>query len=233
MRIRLAGIIVLTSAPFLLAQQPAGAAASEQNAKVDTSPGYRLNASDVVEMKFSYNQDMNERVTIRPDGYVSLAMIGDVMARGKTPEELGKEVALRYEGILKHPEVFVIVREFSAQRVFIAGEVNAPGVFPLGGKLTLAQALFNAGGPKPSARMSQVLLLRYQGSNRSSVQVVRVNAILNGAQPDIALDPYDVVFVPRSKISKVGLFVEQYINDLIPRSLFFPYNVNNVLNVHP
>jgi protein involved in polysaccharide export with SLBB domain len=174
---------------------------------------------------------MNERVTIRPDGYISLGMIGDVAAQGKTPEALARDVEARYEGILKHPEVAVIVREFAAQRVFVAGEVNAPGVFPVAGKLTLAQVLFQAGGAKPSAQINQVLLLRYQGSNRSTVQVVRMGAIFNGSRPDVALEPYDVVFVPRSKIAKVGAFVEQYINDLVPRSLLFPYNINNILNV--
>lgn len=210
------------SLAVMLAQQPDPAIGASR---------YLLNASDVVEFKFSYNPDMNERVTIRPDGYVSLSMIGDVMAKGATPEELAKAAEARYTGILRRPELVVIVREFAAQRIFIAGEVNTPGVVPLAGKLTLAQALFHAGGPKPTARMDQVLLLKYQGSNRSSVQVVKLSDILKGAQADIALDPYDVVFVPRSKIAQLDLFVEQYVNNLVPRTLLFPYNINNVLSV--
>lgn len=219
-----------------VAQQPNGLLPiqnrlPDQQVAGNVSSRYLLNSSDVVELKFSYNSDMNERVTIRPDGYLSLAMVGDIEARGKSPEALANDVKARYEGILKHPEVVVVVREFAAQRVFIAGEVNAPGVLPLAGRLTLAQALFHAGGAKPSAQLNQVLLLRYQGSNHTSVQVVRMSTIFKGSQPDVALEPYDVIFVPRSKVAKVGAFVEQYINDLVPRSLLFPYNINNVLNV--
>jgi polysaccharide export outer membrane protein len=237
MATKIASTLALVSISAVLAQLPSGPVpeqrlSSEATANAGGTPRYLLNSNDVIEFKFSYNSDMNEQVTIRPDGYVSLSMIGDVMARGTTPEELAKAVERKYVGILRRPEAVVIVREFSAQRIFIAGEVNAPGALPIGGKLTLAQALFHAGGPKPTARMSQVLLLRYQGSNHSSVQVVEMKGILTGAQADIALEPYDVVFVPRSKIAQVGLFVEQYVNNLVPRTLLFPYNINNVLSVH-
>ena len=214
-----------------------GFAQSEQPAAVqppaEQQSRYLLNLGDVIEFKFSYNADLNERVTVRPDGFVSLPMIGDVEAAGKTPEELAKTVSARFDGVLRHPDVVVIVREFSAQRVFIAGEVNTPGVLSIVGRLTLAQAVLNAGGPKPTARLSQVLLLRYEGSNRSTVQSVRFADILKGTKPDVQLSPYDVVFVPKTPIAKVGLFVEQYVNNLVPRSLFFPYNINNTLSVRP
>jgi protein involved in polysaccharide export with SLBB domain len=194
-------------------------------------PRYVINPGDVVEFKFSYTPDMNERVTVRPDGFVSLPIIGDVTAAGSTPEELAKAVSSKYEGTLKRPHVVVIVREFSAQRVFVAGEVNLPGVLPIVGRITMTQAVLNAGGPKPTARLSQVLLLRYDGENRTSVQSIRLSDILKGAKADIPLRPYDVVYVPRTPIAKVGLFVEQYINSLVPRNLLFPYNVNTSVSL--
>ena len=194
---------------------------------LEERPRYAINPGDSIEFKFSYMPEMNERVTVRPDGFVSLPIIGDVQAASKTPEELAKDVSAKYQGMLKRPDVVVIVREFSAQRVFVAGEVNVPGVVPIMGRMTMAQAVLNAGGPKPTARLAHVLLLRYDGENRSTVQTIRLSDILKGSRADITLRPYDVVYVPRTPIAKVGLFVEQYVNSLVPRSLMFPYNINN------
>jgi polysaccharide export outer membrane protein len=228
--LRIALCTAVSAASFLWAQpSPQGPA----NLPVEAPARYLLHAGDVVEFKFTYNTDLNDRVTIRPDGYASLAMIGDVLAKAKTAEQLAADVTKRYEGVLKHPEVVVIVREFSAQRIFVAGEVNLPGVLPLVDGLTMAQAVFNAGGLKSTARVNQALLLRYDGSNKSSVAAVRLGDILKGTTPDVPLGPYDVIFVPRSRIAKVDLFVEQYVNNLVPRSLLFPYNISNVVTVRP
>jgi protein involved in polysaccharide export with SLBB domain len=218
--------LALLLANFVVGQPP-----SSQPETPATPARYILRAGDVVEFKFSFNTDMNDRVTIRPDGYLSLAMIGDVLAGGKTPEQLASDISKRYEGKLKHPEVVAIVREFAAQRIFITGEVNTPGVLPFVEGLTIAQAVSNAGGMKATARINEALLLRYDGANRSSVSSVRLGEILSGTQPDVRLGPFDVIFVPRSRIAKLDLFVEQYINGLVPKSLLFPYNLSNVVTV--
>lgn len=192
---------------------------------------YRINPGDTIEFKFTFNEDLNEKVTVRPDGYISLPMIGDVAADGETPESLAHAVSARYAPILKRPDVVTIMRDFSSQRVFVAGEVFAPGVVPLAGHMTLTQALLSAGGVKPTGRGREVLLLRYGGSNQAAVTPVSIKDLLRGKAPDILLTAYDVVYVPRTRIAQVGLFVEQYINDIVPKSLYFPYNLHDVVSI--
>ncbi len=191
---------------------------------------YHVNPGDSVEFKFTFNKELNELVTVRPDGFLSLAMIGDVAANGETPESLAQLVSSRYAQILKRPEVVAIMRNFSSQRVFVTGEVFAPGVVPIAGHMTLTQAVVSAGGIRPTGCATQVLLVRYGGSNTATVTPVSLKNLLKGKAPDMLLEAYDVIYVPRTRIAQVGTFVEQYINNIVPRSLYFPYNLHNVVS---
>jgi polysaccharide export outer membrane protein len=192
---------------------------------------YRLGPGDLVELKFNSEIDLNDKVTVRPDGAISVAMVGELNVKGLTPAELSRQLTEKYGKYLKHPDVTVIVREFAGQKVYVGGEVNIPGVLNLQGSLTCLQALFNAGGPKPSARLNSAVLMRYDGDNRTEVKQVDLQEIFKGKTSDITLQSYDVLFIPRSRISKLGLFVQQYVNDLVPRNLMFPYNLNSVVSV--
>jgi protein involved in polysaccharide export with SLBB domain len=194
-------------------------------------PPYLLGAGDLIEIKFTYNPELDTRAVIRPDGAISLAMVGDISSQGLTPTELAKEITARYAEFRAHPEAVVIVVEFAGQRVYVGGEVNGPSLLPLRGVLTGLQAVLNAGGPKNSARMDNVILLRYEGKNMAQVRKINMVEVMKGKAPDVILQSYDVIYVPKSKIARVGLFVEQYINDLVPRSVLFPYNLNNTFSV--
>src|SRR5215831_710235 len=186
---------------------------------------YLLCEGDSIEIRFGYNAEMNDRVTIRPDGFISMAMIGDIRASGKTPVALGEEIAEAYQPYLRHPDAAIVVREFANRHVYITGEVQTPGVLSLSGPLTVMQAVANSGGARAAAALDNTLLLRYDGDNKATVRVVRLKQILRGKADDLLLQPYDVVYLPRTRIGKLDLFVEQYINSLVPRNLLFPYNL--------
>jgi len=194
---------------------------------------YRVGSGDVLELKFSYASELNDKVTVRPDGAISLAMVGEMRAKGLTPAELSTHLTQRYSKHLKHPDVTVIVRDFAGQKIYVGGEVNAPGLVQIQGALTCLQAVFNAGGPKPSARLDNVVLMRYDGDNKTEVQKVNLSEVFRGKAADITLQSFDVIHVPRKRISRVGLFVQQYVNDLVPHNLMFPYNINNSIRVRP
>jgi protein involved in polysaccharide export with SLBB domain len=199
--------------------------------QADAKPDYILNNGDSVEIRFSYNAEMNDRVTIRPDGYISMAMIGDLQAGGKTPAQLSADITASYRRFLRNPEAVVVVREFANRRVYVSGEVQTPGVLTLSGPLTVAQAVASSGGAKAAAALDSALLLRYRGTNKASVQVVKLKQILKGKADDFLLQPFDVIYLPRTAIAKLDLFVDQYINSLVPKSLLFPYNISNVYTV--
>ncbi|MBS1857788.1 MAG: polysaccharide biosynthesis/export family protein [Acidobacteria bacterium] len=192
---------------------------------------YILSAGDSVEVRFSFNTDMNDRITIRPDGFISMAMIGEIKAAGKSPAQLSGDITAAYHPYLRDPQAVVVVREFANRRVYVTGEVASPGVLPITGPLTVLQAVANCGGARASAALDSAVLLRYEGGNKAAVQSVKLKEIMKGKSVDFLLQPFDVVFLPRSKIASLDLFVDQYVNSLVPRSLLFPYNINNVYTV--
>lgn len=110
----------------------------------------------------------------------------------------------------------------STMNVYVGGEVATPGMVLVMGRLTLASAVMQAGGNKHTARMKDVILLRDEGG-RPSFQKINLEAILTKGQPDFPLKPFDVVFIPRSKITKVNTFIDTYIRQNIPFQVGFSY----------
>src|SRR5665811_308373 len=80
---------------------------------------YRIQAGDQLDIKFFYNKDLNEQVTVRPDGRISLQLVRSIVAAGLTPEQLTDQLTKAYSAQIKDPEVAVIVRSFSSQRVYV------------------------------------------------------------------------------------------------------------------
>ena len=184
----------------------------------ETSNEYIFQLGDVMEIKFFYTPELNERVTIRPDGKISLQLIDEVDAVGLTPSELDRTLTEKYSGVLNNPEVAVIVKEFTRQKVFVGGEVNLPGLIPYSGKLTSLQAIFQAGGFKNTAKLKSIVILRNQGTEEPLFMTINLKKDLkkHTQHNDILLKPYDVVFVPKTSIAKMNQFVDQYIRQLIP-----------------
>jgi polysaccharide biosynthesis/export protein len=207
------------------------AQATDEQAATPPTASYRLAAGDVLDLRFPYHTDFNTTVTIRPDGRISLVMIGEIRAENRTPVELSAVINERYEKVVRRPEVSVIVREFTPQKAYVGGEVMAPGTVDLRGRVTSLQAVLKTGGLKSSAKLDGVLLVRYSEDNVAAVRKLNLKRVLEGREEDAVLQPFDVLYVPTSRIGSVGRFVEQYVNSVIPRSLMFPYNVNTVVTV--
>ena len=195
-------------------------------ATVATSPAqpghapYVLQPGDELIIKFYTNPELNEEVEVRPDGMISLQLIDDVQAAGLTPAALDAELTKRYTGELANPQVTVIVRRSSSQRVYVGGEVGSQGVIRLTGGMTIFQAIQKAGGFAKTAHRKCVVLIRQGAEGKPVGRLIDVREIQTGAHPedDIPLQPFDVVFVPRSKIANVDVFVDQYIRQALPVS---------------
>ena len=197
--------------------------------------GYVLKVGDVLDVKFFYSPELNETVRIRPDGRISLQLVDEVAAAGLTATELDDLLTKKYSRILRRPDIAVIVREYAEQRVYIGGEVQSPGVIAISHKLTSLQAIFEAGGFKRTAEQRKVVILRNQGTEEPLFISVDLKPVLEtgNISKDIVLRPYDIVFVPRTGIAKMGDFVNQYINQLVPAALTFGlvYNLNPEMEV--
>jgi len=189
-------------------------AAAETKASSDEGD-YTLQSGDEIEIKVFEIPELSDRVRIRPDGKISALLLDDVQAAGLAPAELDDILTKGYSAFYFNPRVTVIVRGFSNQRVYVGGEVNQPGMLQLAGELSAVGAVMEAGGFRQTARRSSVILLR-KGDDGPEIRRLNLDDVLGKGAPDIALRPFDVVFVPRTFIAKANLFVQQYIRDLLP-----------------
>lgn len=181
-------------------------------------PPYVLQRGDELTIKVFNQPDLLDNVVIRPDGRISVVLLDDVDAAGLTVPELDAALTTGYQRYFKDPQVSVIVRSFTNQRIFVGGEVGKPGPVPIIGDVKALEAILLAGGFTSSARLDSVILLRNDGKDRALVQKLNFKHTL-AKGGDVALQPFDVLFVPLSRIAKVDRFVDQYIRQLIPISL--------------
>ncbi len=179
---------------------------------------YRISPGDVLTIKFFYNPELNETLPVRPDGRISLELVDEPLAAGRTPAELKAELVKLYAPTLRQPEIAVIVKDMSPRRIYVGGEVGTPGLMVVEGRLTLVQALFQAGGLRRSGHTSSIVILRYQGTDRPAFMNVDIRPALSNGDPnaDVLLHPLDIVWVPKTKIARVNDFVDQYIRQVIP-----------------
>ncbi|MEW5801024.1 MAG: polysaccharide biosynthesis/export family protein [bacterium] len=183
---------------------------------------YILQSGDELEIKFYYTPEFNTKTVIRPDGIISLQLIGDVKAGGMTPSKVQQIIRDEYAKVVREPAVTVIVTNFS-QKVYVGGEVANPQMVNFESGKTALQAIFAAGGFKESAEMRSVLILRKIG--QPDFRVIKVDLMKlflskKLVKNDLQLQPSDVVFVPKTLISKVDQFVDQYMNKIVPSQVF-------------
>jgi protein involved in polysaccharide export with SLBB domain len=184
---------------------------------VDLDAPYRIKVGDTLDVRFYKTPELNVEVPVRSDGKVSLELINDIQASGYTPTELAAELTRLYADELTDPKVTVIVRGFGGQ-VFVQGDgIAQPAAVPFADGLTALQAIASAGGMNTLARRSNVVLLRREeGAWKGYTLDLRLPLQGEDFVQDVQLQPWDIVYVPRKRISNVNLFVQQYIRDNFP-----------------
>lgn len=179
-----------------------------------------LSAGDVIEFKFYSAPELDDQQTIRPDGVISLQLVGEVVAAGRQPGELQEELESRYSAHLKDPTITVILRQSLERRVFIGGEVRQPGAIGLPAGLDVFQAITLAGGHLPvTSAMGHVIVMRMVEGQRVGYRVDLRPVLRGEATEPFALAPGDHVYVPRAAIANVNTFVEQYVGGVIPNGI--------------
>lgn len=189
---------------------------------------YMLHPGDVISVKFFYTPELNEHQAIRPDGMISLQLIGDVLAANLTPPQLRDTLLARYEGIILKKELTVIVNSASSIHVYVGGEVNHPGIISTGPGMTPLQAVIAAGGERHTAELRNVVIIRDQGTPQPLLMLVDLTgqlASVAGYQ-SVALHPKDIVYVPKTRIAKLNQWMDQYVRSLLPISTIMNVNYN-------
>jgi polysaccharide biosynthesis/export protein len=195
------------TALFLIAIVPALVAADE---KLHHRERYTLRAGDVLEVQYRYTPEQNQTVTVLPDGYVNLNLIGDVRLGDLTLKQAHDLIIEKVRARLNDPELNLILKEFQKPYVVVAGEVAKPGRFDLRENTTAMQAILLSGGFGQGAQTSQVLLFRKINGNDAEVRVLNLSKVRKTAdlEKDIQLQSGDMLFVPRDKIEKISRFVK-------------------------
>lgn len=182
---------------------------------------YVIQSGDVLDVRFFYNPELNEQnVQVRPDGRISLQIVGDVELAGKAVEAATKEIEQLFAKELKTPRVSLQVRTFASQKVYVSGEVPRPGPLSLAGPQTVLGAIGEAGGATKLGDRKRAVLIR-RGPDGAPVRYDIV--LFAGKQPTrealAGLQPFDVILVPESKIARTDRFVDQWIRQLIPANM--------------
>lgn len=191
-------------------------------------PPYHIQAGDILDIKLVLNPDLNEEVTVRPDGHISTSIVPDERAYGLTVSELTKVLRHDYESDLKNPRLTVVVKSFAPTRIYVGGEVNGPGEYvTVGPNLTLSQAIARAGGVKVSGSYAKVFIIRRGPGDVPQLFSTRYNKVVYAkeATADVRLAPFDVVYVPRTGIAEVYVYFNQYIQQFVPISWGVFYTV--------
>jgi protein involved in polysaccharide export with SLBB domain len=228
----IATVLAITAMLFACATEPVvqKAVPVEQAPATNKPARYVILPGDELDIKFFFNPELNETITVRPDGMISLQLLDEIKAEGLTPTELDMALTDLYAKELRKPVITVIVRSFAGQRVYVGGEVNTQGLLELRPGLTPLQAVFQARGFKETAQPAETIIIRKGEDNRPIPLRMDLNAAMygNGEGADFYLQPDDVVYVPKSAIARANKFVNQYIQQLFlfrGVSLGFSYEV--------
>ena len=164
---RLVSVLALTAASAVCASaagqnaaaRPASAVAPAA-AAAPSADEYVIGPDDVLSISFWREKDLSADVTVRPDGKVTVPLLNDVMASGRTPEQLRDAIQQLARAYLEDPTPTVVVKEIKSRRVFITGQVEKPGPYPLNDRLTVLQLIAVAGGLKEFADGKSITVMR-------------------------------------------------------------------------
>ncbi|MFP2904398.1 polysaccharide biosynthesis/export family protein [Pyxidicoccus sp. 3LFB2] len=170
--------------------------AHQPQVKVDNSEQpYRIGREDVLDVAVWRDPELSRTLPVRPDGFISMPMVGEVQAAGKTPTELAEALKQSFRPYVQEPRVTVIVREVNSSRVFVTGEVANPGAYPLRGRVSLLQAIALAGGFTDFANSDGIVVIRTD-ANGGQIPVRYSDLISPDGGQELILRPGDTIVVP-------------------------------------
>lgn len=173
----------------------------------------------------------SKSVRVLPDGTVSLPLIDVVVVAGSTLGEVQSMLNERYGLLFDDLHVSVALQEATSRRFAVLGEVATPGLYPIQGSTSILDALAKAGGVKDTGASLDVVLLRPTPTGVQSEEIdLDSDEHKIGRLAAVQIEPRDIVFVPRSRISSIDRFVEQYIRDILPFSTSLGYAWTSVLS---
>ena len=184
--------------PSRIGQEAAPAYQTDEKTSLIVTQDYFLGPEDVLEITVWKNADLSKQVTVRPDGRISLPLIGDITAVGKTAAQLSSDISAKLKEYKENPSVSILVKEVNSYVIYVLGEVLKPGKYPLKSKTTLLQAITIASGLTPNAARNKIVVFRFtkDGGGRIKMKASYDDIVLrDGSTQDIELKPGDQIVV--------------------------------------
>jgi polysaccharide export outer membrane protein len=183
---------------------------SHADEQLHQRPRYTLHAGDVITLDYRYTPEFNQTVTIQPDGYVTLNIVGDVKVAGFTLDEAHDQIIKMASSRLNHPELNLTLKDFEHPYIVVAGEVAKPGKFELREDTTALQAVMLAGGFKDSARDTKIVLFRRINEQMAEVRQLNLHNVrqTSDLERDTVLQPGDMLLVTRNKLEHLSRFMK-------------------------
>jgi polysaccharide biosynthesis/export protein len=163
-------------------------------------PEYKLQPGDELQIGVLDIPELSAVARIRPDGKVSLLLLNEVQAAGKTVPEFRDLLAESYAKFYRNPHVDVSVKSFENRNVYVTGEVVRPGAIPLLPGMMAVQAIVQAGGLTPTSKTDEAVVIRQIENGTPRTIKLQISAVLSNGEPDFPLQPGDVIYVPKSDI---------------------------------
>jgi len=184
------------AAPVQKAESSAKKVESAVKAATD-DPNYSIGAQDELNIDVWKEPEISRTVPVRPDGMISLPLLNDIQAAGLTPMQLGSQITEKLKKFMAEPQVTVTVTRINSKRIFIMGEVNRAGAYPLLPNMTVLQALSSAGGFTRFANLKKIYILHMENGKQIRLPF-NYKEVVKGRLPEqnIILKGNDTIVVP-------------------------------------
>jgi polysaccharide export outer membrane protein len=184
----------------------------------DDEPSYRFYPGDQLELRVPSAPELTKTLVVQPDGRITAPLVGPIMVANRSVEQVEADISRAYASQLVHPEVEVTLTAATPLKVFVGGEVDKPGVYDMPGPIDTLQAIIEAGGFKNSAQRNSVVLIRRGPDGQAMMRVVDLRrGAFDPSRVDVApLRRFDIVYVPRTSVTEVGIWMQQYFRDALP-----------------
>jgi polysaccharide biosynthesis/export protein len=184
-----------SSSPVPAAVQPPPAASPANTGGPIDPERYVIGAEDSLQITVWKEPTLSGTIPVRPDGMISLVLVGDLRAAGLTPMALSADISQRLKKYIQDPVVTVVVLGVNSQRIFTVGEVNKVGPVMLTPGMTPLQAIIAAGGLTQFANSKHIYILRTVGGKQQKIPF-NYKTALKGDNQGVSLQPGDTIVVP-------------------------------------
>lgn len=204
-------------------EQKSGAVETKQGNISESDFYYIVGPGDRLNISVWRHPDLNKEVVVRPDGKIAFPIVNDIQASGLTPAELDANLVKGLSDIIRDPEVTVTILSFASKKIFVLGEVRRAGVYPFRGKMTVLEAISEAGSYTDDAVLRSTIIVRRGYTEKPEITRINLEKVIKKGdfRQNILLQPGDIIFVPKSFIAKIDTFIDHFFTRTYPAIRYY------------